>query len=83
MAGTKKTVKLGPVSAAATGVVALFALLFLGLVVFFGVVAVVSVLTMLLFGVLHAEVALGIPAFGYWASFWITTAVLFVASFFS
>lgn len=71
-------VKLGPLGLAATGTAAVaavaVALLFIPFVLAF--------VTMILFGILHAEVALGIPAFGYWASFWITLAWAYAASFF-
>lgn len=70
--------KIGPTAVAVAGVSGLAIVL----VVLFGFVALLSFITMILLGILHAEVALGIPAFGYWASFWITLSLSYVASFF-
>ncbi len=76
---TRKTsVKLGPFALAATGVAGIAALVAL----LFGFLALGGFITMILLGILHAEVALGIPAFGYWASFWLTIGWAYAASFF-
>jgi hypothetical protein len=69
---------VGPAAVAATGIAG-FALL---IVLLFGFLALGGFITMILLGVLHAEVALGIPAFGYWASFWLTLGWAWAASFF-
>lgn len=87
MAGYKfnekqKQIKFGPIAVAATSVVGLIILFFAAALMFGGVIALLSWPAMLLFGILHAEVALGIPAFGYWACFWMTMALAFVSSFF-
>ncbi len=74
----KASVKIGPFALAATGAVGVLALI--GLL--FGVLALGGFITMILLGILHAEVALGIPAFGYWASFWLTIGWAYAASFF-
>lgn len=76
---TRKTsFKVGPFAAAATGVAGIAALVAL----LFGFLALGGFITMILLGILHAEVALGIPAFGYWASFWLTIGWAYAASFF-
>lgn len=71
-------VKLGPVQFAVAGVAG-FLLAILVVSLFLGGL---SVITMLLFGVLNAVVAGAIPAFGFWASFWLTMAWAYAASFF-
>lgn len=74
--------KLGPFSFAAVGAVAVVGGLIGILLALFGFALLLSFVTMILLGVLHAEVAVGIPAFGYWASFWITVALGYFGSFF-
>lgn len=70
--------RIGPFAMAATGAAGIAALI----VLLFGFLALGGFITMILLGVLHAEVALGIPAFGYWASFWLTIFWAWMASFF-
>lgn len=83
MASTKQyKVKVGKTQLAAAGLAAFLGLLVLIVTVTFGIYALLGGIAMILFGILHAEVALGIPAFGYWACFWMTLALGFVASFF-
>lgn len=71
-------IKLGPVQFAVAGAAG-FVLAILAIFLFLGGL---SFITMMLFGVLNAVVAGAIPAFGFWASFWITLSWAYAASFF-
>lgn len=75
---SKYNMKLGPFAFVAAGVTGVA----LAILALFGVLALGGFITMILLGILHAEVALGIPAMGYWASFWLTIGWAYAASFF-